>query len=596
MIRRTLVLSALVVANAHGSAAPAAAADARPIVLVADSTVYAAWGEAEGARPGRRAVLRDTSGTALDTLAVRWARGAIAALARGRVAATTAHRLEPLAADLDDTAVHGVLRVPLGAAPEVLDPLYVTTLAEKQVVTQMFEGLVRLDSTLSPRPALAASWTVERGGRHLFRLREDARFHSGRPVRAIDVAGTLARALAPAAAAPRVDELAAAIAGGESYHTGRADTLAGVMVIDSLTIAITPSRPRALLLEGLATPAAFVVPAGTPPSPMGERELLGAQSGAFRLSGMSERAATFLAAPGRVGGVASLDFVILPAPSEQAIEFELGRLDVISPPEALARRLLGRAGARPKEVSVNEAATYYVGFDTRRPFLKDRAHRRALAGLIDRALAVKVLVPGRGRLAQGLLPPVFDVEAPPESAWALSRATAERIAARNFAGRAPALTFWVPEGSEVGMRIAEFVTSAWRRAGLAVTLVERPWPAFQKGIAEGKADAFYWSWFADGPDPVAFVASMVESSRRGEGGNRTHYTSAAVDRALAEARAARTATAATAALRRAERLALADAPLVPIFHGVNVTLVRPGVEGLALDPLGAPRYDTVEVR
>ncbi|MEO6463694.1 MAG: ABC transporter substrate-binding protein, partial [Candidatus Eisenbacteria bacterium] len=209
---------------------------------------------------------------------------------------------------------------------------------------------------------------------------------------------------------------------------------------------------------------------------------------------------------------------------------------------------------------------------------------------------VRVLVPGRGRLARGLLPPVFGVAATPESAWALSRPAAERIAARNFAGKAPALTFWVPEGSEVGMRIAEFVTSAWRRAGLSVTLVERPWPAFHKGIAEGKADAFYLSWFADGPDPVAFVAAMVESSRRGEGGNRTHYANRAVDRALAEARSAATPRAATTALRRAERLALADAPLVPLFHSVNVTLARPGVHGIALDPLGAPRHDTVEVR
>ena len=177
-----------------------------------------------------------------------------------------------------------------------------------------------------------------------------------------------------------------------------------------------------------------------------------------------------------------------------------------------------------------------------------------------------------------------------------ARMPPNRIAARNFAGKAPALTFWVPEGSEVGMRIAEFVTSAWRRAGITVTLVERPWPAFRQGIAEGKADAFYWSWFADGPDPVAFLAAMVEGARRGEGGNRTQYQSRAVDRALTEAREARTASAATSALRRAERLALADAPLLPIFHGVNVTLVRPGVRGVVLDPLGAPRYDTVEVR
>jgi hypothetical protein len=35
---------------------------------------------------------------------------------------------------------------------------------------------------------------------------------------------------------------------------------------------------------------------------------------------------------------------------------------------------------------------------------------------------------------------------------------------------------------------------------------------------------------------------------------------------------------------------------VPLFHSVNVVLRRPWVEGFVPDPLGAPRYDQVEVR
>jgi oligopeptide transport system substrate-binding protein len=586
----------LALAPARGGAA-AAYPPGRAVVLVADSVLYAAWSAADGARPGRRALLRDASGAVLDTLTVSWVREAIAALplSPDRARAAPGLRLEPLDDTAGEVAVRGHLRVPLGAGPETLDPLYVTTLAEKQVATQLFTGLVRLDSTLAPRPVLAASWSVE-GARHVFRLRPDASFHAGRAVRAIDVQATLERALAPAAAAPRVEELARAIAGGVAYHTGRAPDLAGVRVIDSLTVEISAAGRRSGLLAELAAPAAFVVPAGTRPAPMGEAELRAAQSGPFRLAGMSERSISLVAAPGRAGGPASLDLLVLPSPSEAAIEFELGRLDLVSPPEAIARRILAGPGPRPDEVRIEEAATYYLGFDTRRPFVSDRGRRRALAALIDRALAVRVLVPGRGRLAHGLLPPIFGVEAPPESAWIMPRAEAERRARGNFGGAAPALSFWVPAGSEVGMRLAEFVASAWRRAGLQVTIVERPWPAFQRGIAEGKADAFYWSWFADGPDPVAFVASMVESSRRGAGGNRTQYSSRAVDRAIGEARAAASDRAATAALRRAERLALADAPLVPLFHSVNVTLVRPGVSGVVLDPLGTPRYDAVEVR
>ena len=70
-------------------------------------------------------------------------------------------------------------------------------------------------------------------------------------------------------------------------------------------------------------------------------------------------------------------------------------------------------------------------------------------------------------------------------------------------------------------------------------------------------------------------------------------------RATASSTRARSATSEAEvrrALEDAERRALYDAPLVPLFHSVNVTLVRPGISGVVLDPLGAPRYDEVEVR
>ncbi len=177
----------------------------------------------------------------------------------------------------------------------------------------------------------------------------------------------------------------------------------------------------------------------------------------------------------------------------------------------------------------------------------------------------------------------------------MPRARAERLAQGGFAGAAPELSFWVPAGSEVGLRVAEFVAAAWRRAGLRVTIVERPWPEFRRGVAAGEADVFYWSWFADGPDPVAFLAAMVESTRPGEGGNRTHYASADVDRALAAARGAPSDEAAFQALRGAQLLALADAPLVPLFHPVTVTIARAGVRNVPADPFGAPCYDAVTV-
>ncbi len=573
-------------------------ADGLPVVWSTDSLAYVAWPERGGASAGAFVFTRGAGRTPLDTLEVVWVRDAIAAIrplpgarppARGQTVALVGAIAEPR------DPSRGLLRIPISGSPDALDPLYATTLAEKQIVTQLFAGLVRLDASLAPMPGLAARWSVDGAG-YTFSLSDDARFHDHRPVTAADVRATLLRALSPKAHAPRVEGLAEVILGGRAYHSGTVDTLEGVRIIDPRTLEITASSPRAPLLGELAAPAAMIVPAGTPPAPMDERTLLAAQSGPFYITGTTARALSLAAAPGRSGGPAGLDLVRVDGPSDAAVEFELDRLDVVAPPQAIAGRLQVAGGVRATELTCDEIATYYLGFDTRRPFLADREHRRVLAGLIDRALAVRVLVPGRGRLAGGLLPPLFGVPAPPESAWMMPRALAETRARGGFGGKAPELSLWIPVGSEVGMRLAEYVTAAWRRSGLRVTIVERAWPEFRRGVAAGEADVFYWSWFADGPDPVAFLASMTASDRRGDGGNRTQYANASVDRELAAARGAPSDIAATQALRRAELLALADAPLVPLFHPINVTLVRPGVSGLVLDPLGAPRYDTVEVR
>jgi hypothetical protein len=173
--------------------------------------------------------------------------------------------------------------------------------------------------------------------------------------------------------------------------------------------------------------------------------------------------------------------------------------------------------------------------NVRNAWLAKRPVRRSLAASIDRALAVRVLVPARGRLARG------SCRRRSGCPSCRTRRGARPMRKRAWPAPPPAKGFRSGcRGSATGQRLAEFVQAALGRRGLKLSIVVKPWAEFEHAVDEGKADLFYWSWFADGPDPVAFVASMVESRRKGAGGNRTQYASAAVDAALAEARTAPT--------------------------------------------------------
>jgi ABC-type transport system substrate-binding protein len=540
-----------------------------PVLLSDAAHVYVGW---SGAHEGDRAVLVGPDGIPTDTLEVEWTRDAITALRKG--ARTHARDIanDWWAMPMAHGASTGTLTVPLFAEPATLDPALVTSLAEKQVAAQLFEGLVRFDAHLAPIPAAADSFWQE-GPAWTFRLRRDARFHDGTPVRAKDVMRSIHRALAPATGAPRADGLADAIQGGRLYREGKAPRIAGFRIVDTLTVTVIGTK--APLLPELASPAAFLVPDDfDAAAPVG--------SGPFRWGKRDNDSIVLRGVDAKVDSLVSRR---VDGPHDAALQYELGRIDVVPVRESDEKRLTG------ERIAQDEAATYYVGMNVRQPWLSKRANRRSLAASIDRAVAVRVLVPGRGRLARGLLPPAFGLPELADSAWRPGAAEA-----RAWPAPPPALSFWVPEGSATGQRLAEFVQAALARRGMKLSIVVKPWAEFERAVSIGRADLFYLSWFADGPDPVSYVASMVESRRKGSGGNRTQYASAAVDAALAAARNAPTKARAQEALLRAERLALADAPLVPLFHSVNVVLTRPWVNGYVPDPLGAPRLDDVEVR
>src|SRR4051812_34474603 len=67
--------------------------------------------------------------------------------------------------------------------PSSVNPLAARTQADRDLVALVFEGLVTLDPTGSPRPALARSWSsTDDGATWTFRLRPDARWQDGEPV------------------------------------------------------------------------------------------------------------------------------------------------------------------------------------------------------------------------------------------------------------------------------------------------------------------------------------------------------------------------------------------------------------------------------
>ena len=116
----------------------------------------------------------------------------------------------------------------------------------------------------------------------------------------------------------------------------------------------------------------------------------------------------------------------------------------------------------------------------------------------------------------------------------------------------------------------------WQEAlGVQVQLTQVEFKSLLQDIDRGDVEMFRSSWVGDYNDAYTFAQYLKSDF----GVNLPHYASPQYDALLAQAAAQSDADQRRALLEQAERLMLADHPLLPIYFYVNKHLVKPQVEG-----------------
>lgn len=160
---------------------------------------------------------------------------------------------------------------PLSVEPQTLDPQVCGDADTALVVSQMYEGLVRMGEDGSIRPGVAKSMEVSDDGMtYTFHLREDAHWHIIKnfkdifgegceknlelPVTAEDFVFAFQRIFSPHTGTPGADTLYA-IRNAKAVHTGEMSVLElGVKAADPQTLVITLERAGADFLTLLTQP------------------------------------------------------------------------------------------------------------------------------------------------------------------------------------------------------------------------------------------------------------------------------------------------------------------------------------------------------
>jgi oligopeptide transport system substrate-binding protein len=479
--------------------------------------------------------------------------------------------------------------------PRDYDPATTYSSGDKLV----FSGLVSFDPQLNLTPDIAEKWEVSADGTiYTFHLRENAKFHNGRPVTAQDVIYSWMRAASPALASDTVLTYLGDIVGVREMKAGQADKISGLTAIDDHTLQVTIDAAKPYFLLKLTYPTAFIVDKENVES--GEdwyRTPNG--TGPFRLIEWRRfEVMVYEANPEFYLGPPSIPFVVFQLYSGDSQRmYETGEVDITGvysvdrftdPTEPLHNELL-------TGVSL---CTGYVHFDSTRPPFDDVNVRKAFTMAFDRQKYIDVVLDGRALPANGLYPPAlpgFDINF---KGLPYDPAQARDLLAQSKYGGAeglPPIVFTDGGiGSYVGGNVAAMAEMWEQNLGVTIT-VENLEPNFylEQIYSDNHGQLFSGGWCADYPDPENFADVLFHT---GSPQNNGGYSNPQLDALLEQARVEPDVAKRIALYQQAEHILVEDAAALFTTHSLSYQLVKPYVKGYVYTPIDIPieRYMWLE--
>jgi oligopeptide transport system substrate-binding protein len=153
------------------------------------------------------------------------------------------------------------LYLPLTSEPGTIDPNHASGTWEREIIDNIFTGLMELDAKGKTKKALAESWAISKDGKvYTFKLKQTL-WNDGTPLTANDFVFSYERMLNPLSSA-KYAEILYPIAGAEEYNTGKINDFSkvGVKAIDNYTLQITLKEAESFFTERLLHYTYYPIP------------------------------------------------------------------------------------------------------------------------------------------------------------------------------------------------------------------------------------------------------------------------------------------------------------------------------------------------
>lgn len=492
-------------------------------------------------------------------------------------------------------AAQGTLRFPINADPEHLDPWRSTTVATRQIIVNVYEGLTTLDASAAIVPALAESWDISDDSlTYTFHLRPGVKFqqvegvtYENPEMTAADVIWSWQRYVSEDTTISQHPEYLDSVVGADVFLAGEADSISGLRAIDDLTLEVTLEQPSHRFLANLIN--AYVVPQEA-------LEALGSDfsnnpvgTGPFLFQRWNrDDMITLTRNPDYWEGAYPLldevRFINVPDATTGVLQYREQELDLLLDIPAAQFELLKNELADQYHEAPGLNVRYWGFKMTQPPFGDNLALRQAFNHAVDRTLIWDVLMEGVRRPGNaGVLPPEMPAADVPGYEYDLEKAQ-ELLAEAGYPGgeglEPIGLYYFASADDAPQVALQDML----KQIGVTIELHKEDDTSYWSHIGEDDVNLFLSGWSADLTDPSEVFDFLFANGR-----DDTGYDNPEVNALLREATATADDSARTAIYLQVHEIIMADAPWIVSGYSKTSYLVQPYVQDLRVSPAGTYR-------
>ncbi|MFT6814173.1 MAG: oligopeptide transport system substrate-binding protein [Sphingobacteriales bacterium] len=484
-----------------------------------------------------------------------------------------------------------------------LDPAYASNQNNIWIVNQLFDGLVRFDSSLTITPSIAKTWeSSDDLTTYTFVLRNDVFFHKHvvfgeqktRKVTAYDFEYSLNRIRDPKTASP----------GAWIFNDKTNDS--SFKALNDTVFKITLTKPFPPFLSLLAMQYCSVVPhelikkygKDFRENPIGTGPFV------FNLWKENERLILWKNNNYFIPHLALLDAVTVQFiydKQSEFLEFLKGKIHLINNIDGTYKddlitkngKLKPKYASQANLITKAQLNTEYLGIlvDKDSPIsqnsiLKDLRIRKAINYGINKKKMMLYLRNNIGTPSEkGIIPIGLRSHASSKIGYTYDFKRAQDLIADvksdglNLSEEIILLT--TPTYKD----LTEFIAKELNSLGLNVKIEVSPGSALRQKVAKSQALFFRASWIADYPDGENYLSLFYSKNFAPIGPNYTHYQNNEFDDLYERSLKTKSLEKRNSMYQKMDSLLMSEAPIVPLYYDQIVLLVKPEILNLKANPL-----------